>query len=45
MITQEMVPDVFVFSSRILNRVLTKVDSTCIVTFDRNVINLNAKVL
>ena len=44
MITQEMMSNVYMLSSRMLNEVLAKVDSTCIVIFDWNVIKFNAIV-
>ena len=45
MITQKMMSDVNMLNSRMLNEIFAKVYSTCIVTFDRNVIKFNAIVL
>ena len=38
MISQEVIPNVYMLGSRMLNRILAKVDGTCIITFDWNVI-------
>ena len=44
MISQKMISNVYMFGSRILNEILVKVYSTCIITFDWNVIKFNAIV-
>ena len=44
MIMQEMMSNVYMLRSRMLNGVLANVDSTCIITFDWDVIKFNAIV-
>jgi hypothetical protein len=39
MISQEMVPDAYVFGSRILTRVVTNLDGTLIVTWEGNLVH------
>jgi hypothetical protein len=39
MISQEMVPDVYVFSSRMLTRVVSNLDGTLITTYEGNLVH------
>ena len=39
--SQETMSNVYILSSRILNGIFAKVYSTCIITFDLNMINVN----
>lgn len=44
MISKKMMSNVYMLGSRVLNGIFAKVYSTYIVTFDRNMIKLNAIV-